>query len=389
MSNWKLKILTGEHAGSELDLVVGNYLCGSDDNDDLIFQEPGLFSQHFLLKIENQQISLILQRPDSCIRVNGQISATTELVLEEVIPVAIDDFQFAVANGPAEWPQPITPEAHSNREQGENAEGCEIDAGDAGDAGIETRSTPLPGLGWTETFNRMKVGLGIAGACAGLLLMLTVGSMSNAEKTQSNTVNDTATTQQSLVNEIVQQLALPNVTVVPMADGSSWLLEGYVDDISELNRLNLWVEAKKMQTTNKVKVIDELSKGAEIALTALGYSNVSVSKSDKPGYLVLTGNVDDDASWKKNRGRLQVDVPGVIGFEDRVTADTKMALAPLPDLVVKGIYMGKAPFFVLGNGEKYFVGSQLKYGYRVEDISPQMLQLRRGDKLIQYRLGAD
>ncbi|MBU6949827.1 MULTISPECIES: type III secretion system inner membrane ring subunit SctD [unclassified Hahella] len=379
MSDWKLKILSGAHAGSELDLVVGKYVCGGDDNDDLVFQEPNLLAAHFSLQVEEQQIRLTLLQEGSRLLLNGEVSEQRDLVVEEVTPVAVDDFQFAVANGPAEWPQPVVPAAPAA--QPKPASGAA-----AADAPASAPTTPLPSRSWSETFNRMKVGLGVMGACAGLLMMLAVGSMSNAEKSKEGVV---AADRANLQSELSQTLGLPNVKVLALADGMSWLVEGYVNDAGELNRLARWLESKNLQATLKVKVTDELIKGAEIALTALGYSNVSVFKGDRPGFLVLKGNVDDDVAWKKNRGRLQVDVPGVIGFEDMVTADTKMALAPLPNLVVKGIYMGKTPFFVLSNGEKYFVGSQLNYGYRVEEITPHMLQLRRGDKLIQYRLGVD
>ncbi|OZG72642.1 EscD/YscD/HrpQ family type III secretion system inner membrane ring protein [Hahella sp. CCB-MM4] len=395
MSDWKLKILTGTHAGSELDLAIGTYVCGSDDNDDLVFQEPNLAAAHFSLQVEEQHIRLTLLREDGVLRLNGEVSDKNELVVEEVSPVDIDGFQFAVANGEAEWPEPSVSKASVSEASIPNASSPEAQLLSQEEQpssipkdsrGKRKLATPLPSRTWTDTFNRMKVGLGVMGACTGLLMMLAVGSMSNAEKSREDSIVGDRI---HLESEVTQQLGLPNVKVVPLADGISWLVDGYVNNVSELNRLTRWVESKGLQATFKVKVTEELIKGAEIALTALGYSNVSVFKSDKPGYLVLKGNVDDDSEWEKNRGRLQVDVPGVMGFEDLVTADTKMALAPLPNLVVKGIYMGKTPFFVLNNGEKYFVGSQLNYGYRVEEITPHMLQLRRGDKLIQYRLGVD
>lgn len=381
MSDWKLKILTGAHAGSELDLSVGDYICGSDDDDDLVFQEESLLPAHFSLRVEEQHIRLTLRREGSRLLVNGDVSDKTELVIEELCTVSVEEFQFAVANSPVEWPEPILPKSREVQEDQASDETSEVPDS------IEAKSWPLPGLGWSETFSRMKVGLGAVGACTGLMMLLAIGSMSNAEsKSPENAITSEKI---RLESEASKQLGLDDVTVLPLEDGISWLVEGYVDNASELDRLARWVEAKKLQATLKVKVTEELIKGTEIALTALGYSNVSVSRGDRPGYLILKGNVVDDAAWKKNRGRLQVDVPGVIGFDDQVTADTKLALAPLPDLVVKGIYMGKTPFFVLSNGEKYFVGSQLRYGYRVEDISPNMLQLRRGDKLIQYRLGVD
>ncbi|MEJ2042879.1 MAG: type III secretion system inner membrane ring subunit SctD [Reinekea sp.] len=387
MSDWKLKILSGHYFGSELELASGRYRCGCDDNDDLVFQEPGLLPGHFELDVTDDMVRLIRLRKD-----NKQRGLPDDEVLEQGALVVIGDLQFSVANGPVTWPEPLGDvESLSDPEPVEPAEPVP-EVNDSAkktepESPTKTQESRSSRQYWVEVFREFRIRISVIGACVGLLMLVAAGAMTNAQP-ESSLIDRGFVKTLAQMETLVAEIGFPDVHVTSMGHGV-WVFEGYVNSSTDMNKLKQWIETNGLDVSLNVKITDELVKGTEIALEALGYSNVSVKKTDLAGHFILTGNVSDEEKWKLNRGRLQVDVPGILAFEDKVVANTQLARTPFPNLVVRGIYMGKTPFFVLSNGEKYFVGSQLEYGYRVEDIASDMLQLRRGDKLIQYRLGVD
>ena len=58
-----------------------------------------------------------------------------------------------------------------------------------------------------------------------------------------------------------------------------------------------------------------------------------------------------------------------------------------PSLDVKSISIGKIPFVILQNGEKYLEGARLQNGYILDNINIEYLTLLLGDKRIKYYIG--
>ena len=60
-----------------------------------------------------------------------------------------------------------------------------------------------------------------------------------------------------------------------------------------------------------------------------------------------------------------------------------------PIINIKSVTIGKEPFVILDNGEKYLKGARLKNGYILESITLEYLTLRLGQERIKYYIGGN
>ena len=111
---------------------------------------------------------------------------------------------------------------------------------------------------------------------------------------------------------------------------------------------------------------------------------------ETPGKIVLKGRLGDASQGYylkevvqdfrekyKSRPELVIDVT--------LPATDLASMQPI--LKIKSVSLGRTPYVVLDNGEKYLLGAKLKNGYILENINLEYLTLRLGQERIKYFIG--
>ncbi len=123
--------------------------------------------------------------------------------------------------------------------------------------------------------------------------------------------------------------------------------------------------------------------------TMLKEKNISqqIRLMETPGKVVLKGRLND-----AQQGYYLKEV--VQDFRDKYKDRPKLVIdvtLPSTDIAtmqplfkIKSVSLGRTPYIVLQNGEKYLQGAKLKNGYILESINLEYLTLKLGQERIKY-----
>ena len=172
----------------------------------------------------------------------------------------------------------------------------------------------------------------------------------------------------------------------------SLVLSGYAANVKEVSRIR---EVLKQEVHGLVTIVDQVEYQAtrlKALRTMLKEKNVGqrIQLMETPGRIVLKGRLSDAAQGYhlkeivqnfrekyQDRPKLVIDV--VLPATDLATMQ--------PLLKIKSISLGRIPYVILDNGEKYLRGAKLKNGYILENINLEYLTLKLGQERIKYFIG--
>ena len=104
----------------------------------------------------------------------------------------------------------------------------------------------------------------------------------------------------------------------PQGNGSI-ALTGYLEDNRTRLALQQYLERSGLTYRLDVRTLEEIRQGVEFILQKFGYRQVRTANGDQPGWISLTGELAlEDEHWLQIESLLKVDVPGLLGVENRV-----------------------------------------------------------------------
>ena len=178
----------------------------------------------------------------------------------------------------------------------------------------------------------------------------------------------------------------------------SLVLTGYVPTTDELTLIS---NTLKQELHGLVSIVDQVENQASrvnILRSMLREKGLSprIHLIQKPNQISIEGHLLDEEQiynlndvvtrFRKRHGNRPV--LRVATRSSSVPGNAKPQTLP-PSLQIRGVSMGRVPYVIMEDGQKYLVGAKLVNGYIIEDINLEYLLLSNGTDRIKYRLGGN
>ncbi|CAH1553651.1 type III secretion system inner membrane ring subunit SctD [Vibrio jasicida] len=423
MQQWKIRILSGVHAGVEVTLPNDSLVLGSDDfTADLVLTDSDIKASHLVLVCDGETV--LLRDCDEVSINNESVTVDADgFELSRNALVSVGRLNFAV---------------------GHLEDDLVIDiATEAADKHVAPVSHK-PSSGWKRT---VLIGL----MCSLIPSVIFAGVWySQIRASDSDAITEAEPI--VLVRNILSELKLDDVRVEWNATARQAVLEGYVEDRTAKLQLLGRIDELGINYKSDLRTMEEIRRGVRFILRNLGYHQVKVENGEETGTLLLTGYIDDASRWSQVEQILERDVPGLVAWKvelqragaymdtlkallekaellkkvqlvtsgDRievrgelddiettrfygVTRDFREQYGEKPYLVLKSIpkvskgtnidfpfrsvNFGQVPYVILTDNVRYMVGARTPQGYRISSVTPAGIELVKGGRVITIDLG--
>jgi type III secretion system YscD/HrpQ family protein len=325
-----LKLLSGPQEGAELSLGDGDFVIGSDDDDDLVLQDRSVAARHAILVLRSGTIS-IQARDDFVATSRGLLAPGDDTELQPGTAVALGDTLIGLGNEDTDWtalemPQPVEktpPEPAANSaataaEEEEPRDGGGAASGDS-DKAVESPVEP-------NDFPRLLVEPPSAGSgprlllfgalgVLGAVLLLAVVSLLLPDK--HTMPDDPWKARLERAQAEIRDLALVRVDATVRNDGTV-VLAGYTATEAEKRKLTDVLNAGGIPLENRLWSVERLREAVGETLDRLGGHRMTFDVTEG-GILHLSGYLGENLSNEELVSILRSDVPGL----DRVDAETR------------------------------------------------------------------
>ncbi|MHB9954943.1 type III secretion system inner membrane ring subunit SctD [Vibrio campbellii] len=423
MQQWKIRILSGVHAGVEVTLPNDSLVLGSDDfTADLVLTDSDIKASHLVLVCDGDTV--LLRDCDEVLINNESVTVDANgIELSRSALVSVGRLTFAVGHLEDDLAIDITTEA------------------------ADKQAAPVshkPSSGWKRT---VLIGL----MCSLIPSVIFAGVWySQIRASDSDAITEAEPI--VLVRNILSELKLDDVRVEWNATARQAVLEGYVEDRTAKLQLLGRIDALGINYKSDLRTMEEIRRGVRFILRNLGYHQVKVENGEETGTLLLTGYIDDASRWSQVEQILERDVPGLVAWKvelqragaymdtlkallekaellkkvqlvtsgDRievrgelddiettrfygVTRDFREQYGEKPYLVLKSIpkvskgtnidfpfrsvNFGQVPYVILTDNVRYMVGARTPQGYRISSVTPSGIELVKGGRVITIDLG--
>jgi len=423
MQQWKIRILSGVHAGVEVTLPNDSLVLGSDDfTADLVLTDSDIKASHLVLVCDGDTV--LLRDCDEVLINNESVTVDANgIELSRNALVSVGRLTFAVGHLEDDLAIDITTEA------------------------TDKQAAPVshkPSSGWKRT---VLIGL----MCSLIPSVIFAGVWySQIRASDSDAITEAEPI--VLVRNILSELKLDDVRVEWNATARQAVLEGYVEDRTAKLQLLGRIDALGINYKSDLRTMEEIRRGVRFILRNLGYHQVKVENGEETGTLLLTGYIDDASRWSQVEQILERDVPGLVAWKvelqragaymdtlkallekaellkkvqlvtsgDRievrgelddiettrfygVTRDFREQYGEKPYLVLKSIpkvskgtnidfpfrsvNFGQVPYVILTDNVRYMVGARTPQGYRISSVTPSGIELVKGGRVITIDLG--
>ncbi|OPH55687.1 type III secretion system inner membrane ring subunit SctD [Vibrio campbellii] len=423
MQQWKIRILSGVHAGVEVTLPNDSLVLGSDDfTADLVLTDSDIKASHLVLVCDGDTV-LLRDCDEASINSESVTVDANGIELSRNALVSVGRLTFAVGHLEDDLAIDITTEA------------------------TDKQATPVshkPSSGWKRT---VLIGL----MCSLIPSVIFAGVWySQIRASDSDAITEAEPI--VLVRNILSELKLDDVRVEWNATARQAVLEGYVEDRTAKLQLLGRIDALGINYKSDLRTMEEIRRGVRFILRNLGYHQVKVENGEETGTLLLTGYIDDASRWSQVEQILERDVPGLVAWKvelqragaymdtlkallekaellkkvqlvtsgDRievrgelddiettrfygVTRDFREQYGEKPYLVLKSIpkvskgtnidfpfrsvNFGQVPYVILTDNVRYMVGARTPQGYRISSVTPSGIELVKGGRVITIDLG--
>ncbi|UTZ40865.1 type III secretion system inner membrane ring subunit SctD [Vibrio campbellii] len=423
MQQWKIRILSGVHAGVEVTLPNDSLVLGSDDfTADLVLTDSDIKASHLVLVCDGDAV--LLRDCDEVSINNESVTVDADgIELSRNALVSVGRLTFAVGHLEDDLAIDITTEA------------------------TDKQAAPVshkPSSGWKRTV--------LIGLMCSLIPSVIFASVWYSQIRASDSDAITEAEPIVLVRNILSELKLDDVRVEWNATARQAVLEGYVEDRTAKLQLLGRIDALGINYKSDLRTMEEIRRGVRFILRNLGYHQVKVENGEETGTLLLTGYIDDASRWSQVEQILERDVPGLVAWKvelqragayldtlkallekaellkkvqlvtsgDRievrgelddiettrfygVTRDFREQYGEKPYLVLKSIpkvskgtnidfpfrsvNFGQVPYVILTDNVRYMVGARTPQGYRISSVTPSGIELVKGGRVITIDLG--
>ena len=466
-----LKIISGSHAGAEIELEHGTYTLGRHEDCDYILTDNALSDQHLEIKLDDTGLVIKSLCEHAFIIDGKEVGLEISPEIHTVITTSSLSFVFGQKDKP--WPSLMAPTTMPLGDQQSQAQTSASDNSavksqekkyNSDNAAPELQKT-MPGhqnkkkavfsikalLNMVKRwFHRLRWFF-ITITVFMVLAVLSYFFILFWQKTDPAHNVAPAINYMAVAENIKTKLQLPDITLRQLTDGVI-LIRGYVTDSDQKNTLLAKMEEESVPVKERLTVMSDMRLAAVMALKTAGYTGINIELDTTPGSLVLSGYAPDAMYVTKVRDLLRTEVYGlssiveqleyqstrekalramlrdsgllgrikilvkpgtltlqgrlsdiaegyslkkiVTGYREKygkhpqliinVTIPSANTETLQPVLHIRSISLGRMPYVVLENGEKYLPGAKLENGYILESIGLDYLVLSLGQKRIKY-----
>lgn len=420
MNQRKLRILSGQHAGSELPLNEGKLVIGSNEQlDDVVLTDEGITSSLLTLDITSDQILASTLESDTLQMGQRLIKHPEKEPLNENEVISVGPFQCVIGQTEKDLS-----EFHAMLNE-------------------DTQTKPRKKSSMMTSLVMVFILGGIPGSIL-TSLWFAPDPVDQQALTASESLQE--------VRRTARQMKLEDVRAQWNEHSHQVVLEGYVDSKKQQLELLKRIDMKGINYKSDIRTMTDIKEGVRFVLDNLGYHQIRVTDGDTAGTVLLTGAIDDSSRWNQVERVLESDVPGLVAWKvqlqkagayldtlksllskrqllkhvqlveiaDRIEVRGQLTepetsafydvvnefrqtwgerpfvvLKSMPlvaktesfSLPVRSISLGTVPYITLNDNIKYAVGSTLPSGHRIERISHSRVDLIKGDQQLSIQLG--
>ncbi|WP_330925743.1 type III secretion system inner membrane ring subunit SctD [Candidatus Sororendozoicomonas aggregata] len=319
MSNYYLKILSGNHLGAEIPLEPGQYSLGSAENCDLILSDASVIDLEIILSISDDgQFSISTDSPHP-LYLNGEPGN------QALTPSAFDVITFggihiALGSADEKWPDITVPEIKKADEQtadnpDENNDFPDPDVDEP--AAVDTDTDETERLSASEDEEGLNVDprLFIALPALFLVLMTAFGVYLFSETEEVRPVATISPVDQA--NRLKSRLQLKDIKFRSLPDGTL-LMTGYTQSREQKDAMIKALKDNRLSYRSQVIAMTEMQANAEALLKSRGYQHLGIEIDNTPGSLILTGYLVSADQLDKVSALLIEEVYGLQSIVDQV-----------------------------------------------------------------------
>ncbi len=319
-----LKVLTGTHAGAEVELFEGTCLLGSGTECDIVLSDRMLAEEHIRFHVSQETVEVENLAPDSVLSVNGKPMTEARFVLDPFAPVGIGTLFLAVGPSDAQWPQidlaaffergEDTTSPENNDEQGEKTAG----------AGPQKKSAATMHLPLAQGHERKIKKKLFSGKVFATLLVVTILAVFYVQlephfaKTGKK-MRSSGTSEIQIVKNLLATMRL-NLEIKESASGKL-SISGIVKTKKQKTELVEALKKKRVRANSSAVTSGEaLVSSADAVLKGLLGNDalVSVYQGTQLGTIVIKGYIPERQKVDSVLQQIEADIPGVLKVEEKI-----------------------------------------------------------------------
>ncbi|MDP0588348.1 MAG: type III secretion system inner membrane ring subunit SctD [Candidatus Endonucleobacter bathymodioli] len=327
MSEYYLKILSGNHNGAEIPLEAGRYTLGRADNCDLILTDTAISDIHLTIEISSVGALSVTTESKSPLYLNGIPEGDT-LNFEYFDIVTSNGIHFAIGPANANWPDIEVPLLQKSESKHETADTPsrdndfpDPDSSENEKTGTHSKSEAIDDITISDTDEdespiNIKLLIGIPVAFITLMSILAIFIFSEPEDTEDTEIN-TEITSLDQANLIKRQLQLDYIKFRQLSDGTI-LVKGYTKTLDKKEDLLSQLKDKKLLPKSQVIVMDVMQANAQALLKNRGYNSLTIEQDSTPGSLIINGYIITTDKLENVINMLKEEIYGLIAITDHV-----------------------------------------------------------------------
>lgn len=356
----KLKVLSGLHQQAEIDLKPGEYRVGSGDQNDVRLLDTDINPDHFMIKIEDATISLVLHEP---VCVNDQlIQAGATHTVDQDSYLLIGTVKLSL----------LIPVKYKSQVKEEKKEHLKASSQKSEQVAAKISKARHQGKNLGSRLSRM------AYFFFGAVLVSAFGAMATNPTSSKSTV-----TAKSVELLAQQTLDLNEKELSLKIQGDQLILSGYISTKKQEESVRQIIAESKIQNVkSNYHVVQEIQ---QRITEHLSEPQIKVEYAGK-GLFILSGTTASP-NYRSAAYRLENDLTGVARIEHRVTITIPKTIKHTPlELAITSVRMTPTPHFQTADGSRYFVGGRTPEGREVIEINQKKIIFSKDGRLSVYHL---
>ena len=331
MSEYYLKILSGNHIGAEIPIAPGQYSLGKSDNCDLVLTDDDLDDIELSFTIvDGGRITVELKAEGKTLYLNGEASdSTTQCGHFDIITSS--RLFFAIGPADAQWPALVLPtitppatkevavaEDAATGDDPDNADEQDLSADDfehalpVEEAQVEEDQEEEDDSSIFDGINKKWLAA-IPVALIMIVLLVSLLMPSGEKKVEKLAVP----TANKISEQAKKNLGLRDIKFKRLPD-KSFLVTGYTPTLQDKLSLQKYLRSQGVSFSLQVTVMNEMRDNAELLLIDRGYNELELELDNTPGSLVLSGYVATASELDSIIQMLKQEIYGLVSVVDQV-----------------------------------------------------------------------
>ena len=325
MSEFYLKILSGNHIGAEIPLDPGRYTLGKSDSCDLVLTDENLRDSELVITInDDENITIQSTSSESTLHLNGEpVGATIHYNYFDI--VTSNHLFIALGPANANWPSLALPNlAATNNHISDEIAPSAVDSQELllpsiaeelpeDDSDDEEENNESEGGSIFDKINKKWL---IATPLT-FIVFLVVANWLFSSSNESSPQITPAPDNMLVTTQAKQELALSGLQLKELPDQSIHI-SGYTQTLQDKLELQKRLRQQGIPFNSQIIVMNEMRDNAEMLLRDRGYDQLELELDNTYGSLVLTGYIATSDELEQIVNTLKQEIYGLVSVIDQV-----------------------------------------------------------------------